>query len=453
MSDAFNQMLAQGPTPIKFADPVNQMAQLMQLKNYQQTGVVNQMAIDKGNRQLADQAAYRNMLAQPGFNSTDPATRAQILGLGRGEDLTAMDASAKTQRDLAKTAYDERAASYKAGAPFNATAQQYLDYFDAGAQDPILGAHWESNEGGIAPMRARLVQVLSTPEGLAHVREAAGGQTQAGRDTHDVAMAKIAEANARAAKAGRPDAPTAADKGSNFQLVQDTNGNWVNVDKRTGLAPSGSPVQGRAPGSPAPLSAVQQQKINRDKLADRGVIDQLNASLRSMEIPIYGADIPAKTDASGKIVPASKTPGLLSKGFDTSGIEGVMGKLPSLPGGKAAQAESYLKSVVNQMKGVGRSLMTSANQGKLGNMAVQEWQIAADQVASIDPVKDPDWKSKLEEVVTRMKYNIKLKENQFSELYPDADPGAATPPPSAEGKPATAQSILDEADAIILRGK
>ena len=51
MSDAFNQMLAQGPTPIKFADPINQMAQLMQLKNYQQTGVVNQMAIDKGNRQ------------------------------------------------------------------------------------------------------------------------------------------------------------------------------------------------------------------------------------------------------------------------------------------------------------------------------------------------------------------------------------------------------------------
>lgn len=289
-------------------------------------------------------------------------------------------------------------------------------------------------------MRARLVQVLSTPEGLAHVREAAGGQTQAGQDTHDVAMAKIAEANARAAKAGRPDAPTA--KGSNFQLVQDTNGNWVNVDKRTGLAPSGSPVQGRAPGSPAPLSAVQQQKFSRDKLADRGVIDQLNASLRSMEIPIYGADIPAKTDASGKIVPASKTPGLLSKGFDTSGIEGVMGKLPSLPGGKAAQAESYLKSVANQMKGVGRSLMTSANQGKLGNMAVQEWQIAADQVASIDPVKDPDWKSKLEEVVTRMKYNIKLKEDQFSELYPDGEPGNVTSnvTPTATGGERTTSS-------------
>lgn len=441
MTAAFNQMLAQGPTPIKFENPVNQMAQLMQLKNAQQTGVVNQMAIDKGQRQQADQASLRNMLGQTGFNVNDPAQRAQLLGYEGGPEIvSALDTSAKTQRELAKTAYDERAASYKAGAPYNGSVQDYLNYFDAGAQDPVLGAHWEQYEGGIAPMRARLVQVLSTPEGLAHVREAAGGQTQAGQDTHDVAMAKIAEANARAAKAGRPDAPTA--KGSNFQLVQDTNGNWVNVDKRTGLAPSGSPVQGRAPGSPAPLSAVQQQKFSRDKLADRGVIDQLNASLRSMEIPIYGADIPAKTDASGKIVPASKTPGLLSKGFDTSGIEGVMGKLPSLPGGKAAQAESYLKSVANQMKGVGRSLMTSANQGKLGNMAVQEWQIAADQVASIDPVKDPDWKSKLEEVVTRMKYNIKLKEDQFSELYPDGEPGNVTSnvTPTATGGERTTSS-------------
>ena len=262
MTAAFNQMLAQGPTPIKFENPVNQMAQLMQLKNAQQTGVVNQMAIDKGNRQLADQAAYRNMLAQPGFNSTDPATRAQMLGLGRGEDLTALDASAKTQRDLAKTAYDERAASYKAGAPFNGSVQDYLDYFDAGAQDPVLGAHWESNEGGIAPMRARLVQVLSTPEGLAHVREAAGGESQATRDTHDVAMGRIAKDNALAAKAGRPDALTAADRES----IHFENGQPYAYDPVTrriraltldgAAAPAGSAPATGATGFPAPPKAA-----------------------------------------------------------------------------------------------------------------------------------------------------------------------------------------------------
>lgn len=221
MTAAFNQMLAQGPTPIKFADPINQMAQLMQLKNAQQTGVVNQMAIDKGQRQQADQAAYRNMLAQPGFNSTDPATRAQMLGLGRGEDLTALDASAKTQRDLAKTAYDDRAASYKAGAPFNGSVQDYLNYFDVGAQDPVLGTHWESNEGGIAPMRARLVQVLSTPEGLAHVREAAGGKSQ--KDVAELAKIDAMKNyyDARAAAAGRPDAADAVKPPSGYAFNSD----------------------------------------------------------------------------------------------------------------------------------------------------------------------------------------------------------------------------------------
>lgn len=104
MSDAFNQMLAQGPTPIKFADPVNQMAQLMQLKNAQQTGVVNQMAIDKGQRQQADQAALRNMLGQTGFNVNDPTQRAQLLGYEGGPEIvTALDTSALNKSKLTET--------------------------------------------------------------------------------------------------------------------------------------------------------------------------------------------------------------------------------------------------------------------------------------------------------------------------------------------------------------
>ena len=280
MTAAFNQMLAQGPTPIKFENPVNQMAQLMQLKNAQQTGVVNQMAIDKGNRQLADQAAYRNMLAQPGFNSTDPATRAQMLGLGRGEDLTALDASAKTQRDLAKTAYDERAASYKAGAPFNGSVQDYLDYFDAGAQDPVLGAHWESNEGGIAPMRARLVQVLSTPEGLAHVREAAGGESQATRDTHDVAMGRIAKDNALAAKAGRPDAavkPLAINK----MTIRDPNNPDRSIIVNANVPPNDpNYVLGEAPQSASALAAqTKKENAAETRQAGKQTVDNIIASL------------------------------------------------------------------------------------------------------------------------------------------------------------------------------
>lgn len=405
MTDAFNQMLAQGPTPIKFADPVNQMAQLMQLKNYQQTGVVNQMAIDKGQRQQADQAAYRNMLAQPGFNSTDPATRAQMLGLRRGEDLTALDASAKTQRDLAKTAYDERAASYKAGAPFNATAQQYLDYFDAGAQDPVLGAHWENNEGGIAPMRARLVQVLSTPEGLAHVREAAGGQTQAGQDTHNVAMAKIAEANARAAKAGRPDAPLAADKPpSGYEPNPDIPGTLRPI-----LGGPGDPnvikagQDARTHLQPLPSSVAKAIQANKQNLR---LVDQALALLSGENV----GELQGDKEALGV---KTLLPALLQSRFDPKGVP------------------------------------TRAAVGDLESMIVHDRSGAAVPASEQPRLKPflPIPGEKTEETVNKLKrfrqiYNEIQKD--YEESYSEdtgynykPGGGGTTPPLSAEGKPAS----------------
>ena len=97
MSDAFNQMLAQGPTPIKFADPVNQMAQLMQLKNAQQTGVVNQMAIDKGQREIATQNSLRALYANGGRPTAD-----QISEVDIASGIAAREAEGKLALDKSK---------------------------------------------------------------------------------------------------------------------------------------------------------------------------------------------------------------------------------------------------------------------------------------------------------------------------------------------------------------
>jgi hypothetical protein len=174
MSDAFNQMLAQGPTPIKFADPVNQMAQLMQLKNAQQTGVVNQMAIDKGQRQQADQAAYRNMLAQPGFNVNDPATQARMLGLGGGEDLAALGTMAKNRIDmdtrrqaLDNEAYEREVEGYKAGAPYNGTREQIAQHFELAMNNPILNTRGVFAQPGA---REGFMAKLASDEGFAELQ-------------------------------------------------------------------------------------------------------------------------------------------------------------------------------------------------------------------------------------------------------------------------------------------
>ena len=174
MSDAFNQMLAQGPTPIKFADPVNQMAQLMQLKNAQQTGVVNQMAIDKGQRQQADQAAYRNMLAQPGLDVNDPATQARMLGLGGGEDLTALGTLAKNRIDmdtrrqaLDNEAYEREVEGYKAAAPYNPTREQLAQHFELGLNNPILKTRGVFAQPGA---REGFMAKLASDEGFAELQ-------------------------------------------------------------------------------------------------------------------------------------------------------------------------------------------------------------------------------------------------------------------------------------------
>ena len=174
MSDAFNQMLAQGPTPIKFADPVNQMAQIMQLKNYQQTGVVNQMAIDKGQRQQADQAAYRNMLAQPGFDVNDPATQARMLGLGGGEDLAALGTMAKNRIDmdtrrqaLDNEAYEREVEGYKAAAPYNGSREQIAQHFELGLNNPILKTRGVFAQPGA---REGFMAKLASDEGFAELQ-------------------------------------------------------------------------------------------------------------------------------------------------------------------------------------------------------------------------------------------------------------------------------------------
>jgi hypothetical protein len=106
MSDAFNQMLAQGPTPIKFADPINQMAQLMQLKNAQQTGVVNQMAIDKGQRALDTENAVKALYA----GGATPTTN-QLFAVSQEAGVKAQELEAKKALDSSTISKNDASAN------------------------------------------------------------------------------------------------------------------------------------------------------------------------------------------------------------------------------------------------------------------------------------------------------------------------------------------------------
>lgn len=160
MSDAFNQMLAQGPTPIKFADPVNQMAQLMQLKNAQQTGVVNQMAIDKGQREITQKnalnAAYQRNIGSDGkFNFSGLSQDLASSGQGelvpdilkqKQEYETGQNTAAKAQTDRIVGGLELTQNALSRIDPYSPNAgEQMKSIFSGAHKDPVLGAWLDSN--------------------------------------------------------------------------------------------------------------------------------------------------------------------------------------------------------------------------------------------------------------------------------------------------------------------
>lgn len=171
--------------------------------------------------------------------------------------------------------------------------------------------------------------------------------------------------------------------------------------------------------STKPLTPVQKQKLAKDRSADDAKI----TSAKDM-----ADDIERNVDAllgneKKKIKPH---PGL-------PGITGYNAMLPSLPGGQPRAAQQLLDSVKGKVTQVGKSL--ASQEGKLGNMAVQEWKIVADAVERIDPAA-PNFADQLRSVVSQARrLETNLKSRRDAAYAPDQSAGQS--------------SIFSEADAII----
>jgi len=69
-----------------------------------------------------------------------------------------------------------------------------------------------------------------------------------------------------------------------------------------------------------------------------------------------------------------------------SAATGYIGKyVPSIPEGKAAQAETRIANLRGKVTALGKA--TAAMSGSIGSIANQEWKILADQIAALDEVK------------------------------------------------------------------
>jgi hypothetical protein len=427
MTAAFNQLLAQGPTPIKFENPVNQMAQLMQLKNAQQTGVVNQMAIDKGNRQQADQAALRNMLGQTDFNANDPTQRARVLGYEGGADIvSALDSSALNKSKLTES-------TNKAVASGILNSQNLMANVDPDAPDAVprlkaimsatfqnpevagfFATHGQTEQGAFdsidqaassGKLKGWYTSAMSNAESVRKSMELQGTpQSNEGRIQADMARLPLgsperASLQAILDKRGQFK-PTDEDKPKR-QIVVNKNGEFVSVDTNTGLDPTGKPVVGR------PTATEQKAKIAEEN-KKRG----LSEAISNINI-LLGTEATDTTPAVPGVLDVATSSGVGARADAAVNFLGLDENKGQIAAGKAAVLADAVLKIIPRFEGPQSNLDTAS------------YNLAAGQLNNPNVGR----KTKIEAAKTLRKM-FKERAGQFT-TQEEMDAGGFTPPDGA----------------------
>jgi hypothetical protein len=96
--------IALGVKPIQFESPINQMAKMYELQNLQQTGQVNQLAMQEKQRAMAEDEAVRNYFAQQDMSSPDFAKGLYGISPKIGQAYEKFQAETGKEKTLAKNA-------------------------------------------------------------------------------------------------------------------------------------------------------------------------------------------------------------------------------------------------------------------------------------------------------------------------------------------------------------
>jgi len=189
-------------------------------------------------------------------------------------------------------------------------------------------------------------------------------------------------------------------------------------DARTGRRITDDRGQPLVPfdASNKPLSPAQAQKLKKDQSVDNARITVAKDTADDIERNVDSLIGNEKK----KIKPHKGLPG----------ITGFNALLPSMPGGDARGAQQLLDNIKGKVTMMGKSIMSQ--EGKLGNMAVQEWKIVSDAVEKLD-AGAPNFADQLRNVVRqarRLENNLRAQHktlyeaptvNQSSSVRSEAD--------------------------------
>lgn len=183
-------------------------------------------------------------------------------------------------------------------------------------------------------------------------------------------------------------------------------------------APGGG--EGGAGPAPKPMTAVQAQKFKKDMAAD--VIGVQAAQSTADELEKLTDELVGNPDKN------------IKPHAGLGGITGWSALAPSAPSGNARKAEQKLDTFKGKVKAFGRQL--ASQEGKLGNMAVQEWKMVADAIQAIDP-KAGNLDEQMRDVVRQARVAATRIKDKYDMTYEGQEASATNAPPVPKAESVT----------------
>ena len=401
-------------------------AAIQQIQGGQQAQQLNALKMQEYERSRSEEEGLRNYLAQADL--AKPETRANLLRYGKtgvayGKALTEQDTAALTQRE---TAFKLQ----KAKGDFIAQAKRDTSQNPSDANLTAFKEDLLANPLFTEPEKLRLGanidRILAMPVGErrtfmssqgasaselkpSNLQVNQGGQTQVlqmpafgGAGTSvgtypDMPLPKaVEEQKARIALAGRPPAQPRAE--SPLVAIIGPDGNPILVSRENAM--------GKTPANTAekPMTQAQRVKYTKDKVSDKDVVTgafAVTGELEKLTDELVG-------NPDKKIAPA---PGLSS----ITGFSALTNPL-ALPSGDARKALQKLETFKGKIMALGRQL--ASQEGKLGNMAVQEWKFVSDAVQKIDPAAG-NLDAQMRDVVRQAREYSQRQQAKYDDTYAD----------------------------------
>lgn len=364
-----NPSIAMGFQAPQIESPLNAMAKMIQLRQAEQENKLGAMKMQEYERGVEEQNRLRSVLS--GLSGD---TEGQVRTLTKAGFL---DEARKLAESHAKADKDAREAQ-KAKMDIDAAKTAQLRDLLPRVTDQASYDAWRALSVRELPETAALIPPQFSPETvqqLALTADKALEKHFVNRDTGAegdiVAIPKWGNGPATVVPGSQFTKTMTPGEAARLPLEQERVGlerQRVGLEKqRVDIARAEADRKSAGP-EVKPLTALQTQRLRKDFANDTALV---NASKNTADELEKVADELVGNVEKG----LRKHPGL-------SGITGWNAPVPDLPNSDAAKARQRLNTLLGKVKTLGRQIATQ--DGKLGNMAVKEWEMLSDSVQNID---------------------------------------------------------------------